>query len=156
MLGSVAATPRDQHELIEIPPLGEETPESGGQVAKSVLIGIIRPRIEETFELVRDRLTASGVYRLGGRRVVLTGGASQLQGVADLAADILDKQVRLGRPAQMSGLAEATGGPAFSTCAGLLLFAAQKPHDNARRALGKADAPAGQFGRIGQWLRENF
>ena len=156
LLGSVASTPRDRHELIEVLPLGEDTPESAGQVAKSVLVGIIRPRIEETFELLRDRLTASGLYRLGGRRVVLTGGASQLEGLSDLAADILDKQVRLGRPAQMRGLAEATGGPAFSTCAGLLLFAVQKPHDNARRALGKANAATGQFGRIGQWLRENF
>jgi cell division protein FtsA len=156
LLGGVSTAPRDRHELIEVPPLGEESLEAVGQIAKSVLIGIIRPRLEETFELVRDRLTSSGIYQLAGRRVVLTGGASQLQGVSDLAADILDKQVRLGRPAQMPGLAEATGGPAFSTCAGLLLFAAHKPDDNARRAMGKAAPTAGQFGRIGHWLRENF
>ncbi len=156
LLGGVTASPRDQHELIEVPPLGEDAPDGVGQVPKAVMIGIIRPRVEEIFELIRDRLVTSGFAPLGDRRVVLTGGASQLQGVCDLVADILDRQVRLGRPNHIQGLAEATGGPAFSTCAGLLIYAAQKPTDNARRTTGSAATSASHIGRIGQWLRENF
>jgi cell division protein FtsA len=45
-----------------------------------MLTGIIRPRLEEIFELVRDRLEACDAAHFSGRRVVLTGGASQLTG----------------------------------------------------------------------------
>src|SRR3546814_15084731 len=79
--------------------------------------------MEEMFELVRSRLEASGFDKVAGRRVVLTGGGSQLQGVRELAQLILDKQVRMGRPLAIHGLAESTCGPAFSTATGLLAYA---------------------------------
>ena len=52
--------------------------------------------------------------------MVLTGGASQLVGVRELAAPVFDRQVRLGRPLRVRGLPEAATGPAFATAAGLL------------------------------------
>ena len=116
----------------------------------------MRPRIEETLELVRDRLDAAGAGDLAGRRVVLTGGASQLTGVRDMAAQILDRQVRLGRPRPLRGLAEATSGPAFAVCAGLLAHVRDRgPLRFAQRPASTRE-PATGFGRIGQWLRENF
>ncbi len=75
---------------------------------------------------MRSRLEASGFDKLAGRRVVLTGGASQLPGVRELAQLVLDKQVRMGRPLRIAGLAEATGGPAFSTAAGLIAYAIRR------------------------------
>jgi len=66
---------------------------------------------------VRSRLEMSGFDKIAGRRIVLTGGASQLAGVRELAQLVLDKQVRMGRPIRISGLAEATGGPAFAVAA---------------------------------------
>ena len=92
---------------------------------------------------------------------MLTGGASQLQGVAELARQVLDKQVRQGRPLRISGLAEATGGPAFATCAGLLSYAAGNRGATGAGALdfqgpGAMEEPDGRFGRLGLWLRENF
>ena len=89
------------------------------------------------------------------RRVVLTGGASQLSGVRELAALVLDKQVRLGRPIRVHGLADATGGPAFATGAGLLTFALEGESQQPRSARG-SEAHAGFLGRIGSWLKENF
>ena len=56
--------------------------------------------------------------------MVLTGGASQLVGMRDLAARILDRPVRLGRPAGMRDLAESASGPGFATAVGLLMWAA--------------------------------
>jgi cell division protein FtsA len=121
-----------------------------------MLTGIVRPRLEETFELARDRLRNSGFDKVAGRRVVLTGGASQLQGVRELAAQLLDKQVRMGRPLRVSGLAEATGGPAFSTCAGLLHFAARKPDQVLQPAKSPEVTPRAGAARLGRWLKENF
>ena len=122
---------------------------------RSILVGIIQPRLEETFELVRARLESSGFDKLAGRRVVLTGGASQLPGMRELAALVLDKQVRLGRPIRVHGLAEATGGPAFATGAGLLAFALEGETQQPRRRAAGSSA-IGLLGRIGSWLKENF
>src|SRR3546814_13556656 len=73
--------------------------------------------------LVRSRLELSGFDKVAGRRVVLTGGACQLPGTRELASTVLDKQVRIGRPTLVTGLAEATAGPDYATCAGLLNYA---------------------------------
>jgi len=125
-------------------------------VPRSILNGIIQPRIEETFEMVRAHLKDSGVAGFAGRRVVLTGGACQLQGMRELATLILDKQVRMGRPLRLRGLAEATAGPAFVTCAGLIAFAISRPEAISAPAQVFKGEPNGLTGRVGAWLREHF
>ena len=114
------------------------------------------PRIEETFELVRNRLEASGFDKVAGRRVVLTGGACQLHGAREFAGLILDKQVRMGRPQRVAGLAEATGGPAFATTAGLLHFALSERAEIAGARHSPRGSRRGVLGRLGYWLRDNF
>ena len=153
LFGSAISSTLDERETIAVPAIGEEEDGHVNHVPKSLLVSIIAPRIEETFEMVRNRLEASGFDKIAGRRVVLTGGACQLHGVRELAGLILDKQVRIGRPARIKGLAESTHGPAFSAAAGLLLFAmsekAESPHATRLPA-------GGLLGRVGQWLRENL
>jgi len=153
LFGSAIASTLDEREMLTVPQIGEEEDGHVNHVPKSLLVSIIAPRIEETFELVQQRLEASGCDKIAGRRVVLTGGACQLHGVRELAGLILDKQVRIGRPMRIKGLAEATHGPAFSTAAGLLHFALSE-HAESPRA--PRHAPSGMFGRVGQWLRENL
>lgn len=156
LYGSALPSPADERETISVPQVGEEDEGQANHVPKSLLVGIISPRLEETLELVRNRLEASGYERLAGRRVVLTGGACQLPGTRELAGIILDKQIRIGRPLNVAGLAEATQGPAFSTCAGLLHFALSERAETPRPARLSAGQPSGLLGRIGHWLRENF
>ena len=155
LFGSALAGPSDEKELIEVPPLGEAKP-SANHVPRSALIGIIRPRVEEIFELARGRLEAAGYQSLGGRRVVLTGGASQLQGAAETAARVFENQVRLGRPTGVQGLAEATSGPGFATATGLLKYAANGLADRDVGSRANVRAHSGFVARIGHWLRENF
>jgi cell division protein FtsA len=156
LFGNCLSSHADDRETITVPQVGVEDDTKSMQIPKSFLVGIIAPRIEETLELVRSRLEASGLDKLAGRRVVLTGGASQLPGVVELARQILNKQVRLGRPRGLTGLAEATSGPAFSACAGLLSFAVDDRGDARGMAIPKHEPNGGLFGRIGGWLRENF
>lgn len=156
LFGGAIASPADEHEVIDVPAIGEEDHSQSNHVPKSLLTGIIQPRIEEIFELVRSRLEMSGFAKVAGRRVVLTGGASQLSGVRDLAALILDKQIRMGRPTRLKGLAEATQGPAFSTCAGLLTYAIEKHVSPLPWAGLNAEEPEGFLGKFGQWIRVNF
>ncbi|MDD5585431.1 MAG: cell division protein FtsA [Alphaproteobacteria bacterium] len=178
LYGSSISVAMDDREIIDVPQVGEEAPEHANHVPKSHLIRIIQPRLEEIFELVRRRLENSGLNDMAGRRVVLTGGTSQLPGIRDVAQRVLDKQVRLGRPLRITrpardasadtygpragsqgdsistGLAESTSGPAFATTAGLLAIAMQP---ELAAAPGFADAGGGgMFGRLGQWVRQNL
>src|SRR3546814_16475780 len=100
--------------------------------------------------LVRSRLELSGFDKVAGRRVVLTGGACQLPGTRELASTVLDKQVRIGRPTQVTGLAEATAGPAYATCAGLLNYAVTAEVAVPSEAAPAARAMGGLGGRPGQ------
>lgn len=160
LYGSIMASPADDREMLKVPLVGEEDEDEAqaNQVPRSMLTQIVKPRLEETFEMVRAQMDHSGLSRLAGRRVVLTGGASQLQGVREMAADILEKQVRSGRPHAAKGLPESMGGPAFATCGGLLRYAISditdlEPNDAIRVGEGQTTS---RLGRIGQWLRQNF
>jgi len=157
LYGSVIASTSDDREMLKIPLVGEDEDGVGNQVPRSMLIQIIQPRIEETFELVRATLEKNGFDKQAGRRVVLTGGASQMQGVRDLAGMVLDKQVRLGRPVGFQGLPESTGGPAFSTCGGLIRYAMTHVPTSTKGKKAKAEhSGPSKFGRLGTWLRDNF
>lgn len=155
LYGHAIATTADEREMIDVPQVGEDEGHVQ-QVPRSLLVGIMQPRLEETFELVRSRLEASGFDKVGGRRVVLTGGAAQLPGMTDLAALILDKQVRVGRPIHLSGLAEATSGPAYATAAGLLAYALAMERVPPPAAAANRTEAAGIFGRMGHWIREHL
>jgi cell division protein FtsA len=157
--GSALASAVDEREMISVPLLGERGVDTVQQVPKSMLTGIIRPRLEETFELLCARLEASGTQHLAGNRLVITGGASQLNGVREVAAELLDRQVRLGSPAHVQGMPESAHSPGFAVCAGLLNYAL-KP--DAHYALPKAKADAvrraqtGYVWRMGKWIAESF
>lgn len=89
LYGNVQSSPDDEREMLPVPLVGEEEHQIA-KVPRSMVVSIIRPRIEETFEMVRERLESSGLTRAAGNRVVLTGGACQLSGVREMAARILN------------------------------------------------------------------
>ena len=82
LYGNCIPSPADERDMITVPQVGEEDPAQSTTIPRSILVGIVQPRMEETFELVRSHLEAGGFNKIAGRRVVLTGGASQLSGVA--------------------------------------------------------------------------
>lgn len=153
--GHAIRNARDESDMIDVPQIGEEERTHGHMVPRSFLTGIIQPRVEEIFELVRNRLEASGFSSTTGRRVVLTGGASQLSGLRELATIMLDKQIRIASPQKISGLAESTSGPAFATACGLLLYASEHAHEIPDIAIPGA-ITGGMFSRLTHWVRENW
>jgi cell division protein FtsA len=156
LYGHAMSDPSDARDMIDVPQVGEAEEDPGQQIPRSLLIGIIQPRLEETFELVRARLETSGFDKIAGRRVVLTGGACQLPGISDLAGLVLDKQVRIGRPSRVTGLAEATAGPAYSTCSGLLHYALGADQSTLKEFTVKKEEVGGLIGRLESWFREHF
>jgi cell division protein FtsA len=152
LYGSAQASPDDEKEMLPVPLVGEEDHQIA-KVPRSMVVNIIKPRLEETFELVKERLEGSGLGRAAGSRVVLTGGASQLSGAREMATRILGRTVRHGRPATLRGLPDSASGPAFATAVGLLAWAAGTGRSLADIDLD-ADRPGGMIRRIVNFLRE--
>ena len=150
--GGVLGAPDDEKEWLPVPQVGEEEDQIA-RVPRAMVIGIIRPRLEETFELVKDRLESAGLSSEIGRRVVLTGGASQLVGVRELAGRVLERQVRLGRPHPVRGMPETASGPAFAAPLGLLAWGAGEGRPMLDLLPG-LDRPSGIFRRFVNWLRD--
>jgi cell division protein FtsA len=155
LYGSAMVSPSDSREMIAAPQIGEEATSRGTQVTKAELTRIIRPRIEETFELIRERLRNVEADKIAGKRLVLTGGASQLPGVRELASLILDKQGRIGRPLYLKSQNEQIKSPAFATCAGLLEFARSEHIMATAHDQDSSGHLFNRFGKLGSWLREN-
>ena len=152
MYGNVERSPDDANEILMVPIVGEEDHQLA-RISRAQVVSIIRPRIEETFEFIRDRLDSAGLTRAAGNRVVLTGGACQLPGVRDLAARMLGRQVRLGRPVTLRGLPSMASGPAFATAAGLLSWAAGEGRGFQDVDM-EEDRPSGLLRRIVNFLKE--
>lgn len=150
--GGVLSAPDDEKEWLPVRLVGEDE-DHIARIPRAMVVNIIQPRLEETFELVRDRLAAAGLTQEMGRRVVLTGGGSQLVGARELAARVLDRQVRLGRPHAVRGLPETASGPAFAATLGLLAWGAGEGRPLFDLLAG-AEQPPGMFRRLVDWLRD--
>ncbi len=155
MHGSAWSDSTALHENVNILPIGENDPSQIQAIDRAQLTQIIRPRLEETFELVREKIESSAISQFVGRRVILTGGGAQLTGVEDLATQILEKQVRRGRPMRMAGLPEAVSGPAFAASTGLVTYAYKRPNDYLYQTSNNAGF-WGRFGQLGNWFKRNF
>jgi cell division protein FtsA len=117
--GSVMPAGSDERDMIAVPQVGDDEREPAQLVSRAAMVRIIKPRVDEILEMVRDRLKASPFAAEPRGRVVLTGGASQLAGIVELATSILNRRVRIGRPLGLSGMPETAKGAAFAVAAGL-------------------------------------
>jgi cell division protein FtsA len=161
--GSAIASSNEDREMIEAPPRGDDPGAGPVTAPRSLLKGIIAPRVEETLELIKERLRTSGVLAEPGAGIVLTGGASQLAGVREVAVRVFDRPVRLGRPRRVPHLADAASGPAFCAAAGVLHRAAFGPREIGPRRQGSVTRPthavdprANVVAKAAAWLRDNL
>ncbi|MBP1804606.1 cell division protein FtsA [Rubellimicrobium aerolatum] len=154
--GGVVATGKDDRELI---PIGGDTGDwehDRRVVSRTELIGIMRPRMEEILEEVRARLDLAGFDHLPGQSIVLTGGASLIPGLDGLAARILGRRVRMGRPLRVQGLPVAATGAAFSAAVGLTLFAAHPQDEWWDFEMPPDRQSARSFRRAVKWFKDNW
>ncbi|MGD9770020.1 MAG: cell division protein FtsA [Pseudolabrys sp.] len=156
LYGSVLAGASDERDMFAVPSVDDgDVPQF---VSRASLVRIIKPRIEEILEIVRDKLAASPFAAEPRGRVILTGGACQLTGLPDLAGQVLGRPVRIGRPLGVAGLPEEAKGPAFAVATGLLNYpqAAHLEHFEPRRTRHSATGTGSYIARVGRWLRESF
>jgi cell division protein FtsA len=139
-------------ETIQVPSVGDRPPR---RLARQALGQSIQARYEEIFEMVQDELRRSGYESLVAAGVVLTGGASRMEGAMDLAEEIFHKMVRLGMPQHVTGLSDVVSTPAYATGVGLLLHGARA--SSTRHALGPVGGSVGDvIGKMRGWLTRNF
>ena len=124
-------------------------------VTRSHLVAIIRARVEEILEILQEKMKVAGVANFSGNKIVITGGASQLSGMRELVGHVFSKNVRIGYPVSMQGLAESTSGIAFSVPIGMLMKISADEmkgrSENISSTRGK-----GVMGTVKTWFKENF
>jgi len=118
--GAAVASMLDSDERITIPGIGGRSDKSIGQ---STLAQFIQPLMEEIIEIAGIEIKRSGYGRHLSAGVVLTGGGSMIPGTAELAAEVLGVDARVGMPMGLSGgMVEEVTDPKFATAVGLVLY----------------------------------
>jgi cell division protein FtsA len=142
----------DPKEMIEVPGIGERGPR---MLSKQLLSEVIEPRVEELYSLVQAELRRSGFEEQISSGLVLTGGASQMRGMVELAEEVFHMPVRIGVPEYIGGFSERVRNPRFATSVGLLLVGLERHEvDQATRMQGQS------FGQVMEkmksWFKQNF
>lgn len=154
--GSVISTPSDGRELIDIPHINEQDPhDSEGHISREMLVNIIRPRVEEILEMVMNSLNQSSMDHKSGD-IIITGGASQLGGLKECMTEVFGCQVKHGQLSYIEGIAESTSGPAFSSCAGMLAYAAGENEQHMEDFSLKPLSAQNMIGKVVYWFKRNF
>src|SRR6202012_531563 len=158
LYGTVLTGGSDARELMSVPAAGDNERDVPQIVSPATIANNIKHRVEEIFEMVRDRLKDSPFAAEPRARVVLSGGASQLTGVPELATQILNRTVGLRRPLGFGRLAPEAKAASFAAPTGLLVYPqyAHLEHVEPRHTRQLKTGTDGYFGKVGRWLREGF
>jgi cell division protein FtsA len=139
-------------ETIKVPSVGDRAPRD---LSRQALAEVVEPRYEELFMLVQSELRRSGFEDMIPAGIVMTGGASTMEGVIELAEEIFHMPVRLACPQAVSGMTEVVNNPIYATGVGLLI------HGFLQMDLGRAPVLKGGpaptlFERIKAWFTGHF
>jgi len=154
--GCAATRMVDEDETIEVPSVGGRPPRT---LPRHVLCDIIEPRAEEIFAACRHVIDETGFGDMLAAGAVVTGGTTLLDGMPELAEQVLGLPVRRGAPSGIGGLIDVVRSPSYATGVGLVKYGADRLRVLSERPdEDDLDAPvrSGIGSRIGQWFREVF
>jgi len=149
--GVASARYLSSDDVITVPSVGGRRPR---EVSRKILCEIIEPRVEEILSLARQEIGKAGLADKIPSGVVLTGGASALNGMADLAEEIFEAPVRNGMPIHIGGLQDVVRSPMYATGVGLVLFGSSQRRSNRGSRFRIRDESI--FGRVKQRMRDWF
>lgn len=152
--GTALVDMAEANEEITIPGIGGRPEKS---IGRDTLAQIIQPRMEEILEIAAIEIKRSGYARHLAVGAVLTGGGSLIPGTAELAADVLGMETRIGRPMGLGGgLVEEVSDPKFSTAVGLVLYGMRPEVIGGTPFNGSATPHAGANGRAGESIMDKI
>lgn len=149
----------DSRDILTIRQVGDDDRDQSHSVPLGQLTRIVRPRVEEIIDFVKERLEKAGLPVRQGQHVLLTGGTAQLGGLTELARRMFNTPVRLARPVGVQGLPDAAKSPAFASAVGLLVYpqvAGKEFYEVGRRGVLPMTGTGGYIARVGHWLKESF
>lgn len=117
--GSAVVTLIPEGNEVEVPSVGDRP---SRLLPQRLIAEILEPRARELFEMVRENLRQSGMFDLCLAGVVLTGGASRLPGIFDVAESVLRRAVRLSWPAPLAKMPSTLSEPEFATVLGMINY----------------------------------
>jgi cell division protein FtsA len=141
----------DPHQMIDIPTIAERP---GRHLSKRALAEVVEARYEELFSLVASEIHRSGLGDSLAAGIVLTGGASKVQGALQLADKVFDMPVRIGMPQSVTGSPDIINNPIYATSIGLLLHGLQQG-DNRQEAFAQNGFKS-VWARMRGWFQGNF
>ncbi|MFW5899370.1 MAG: cell division protein FtsA [Jiangellaceae bacterium] len=151
--GCAATQMVDEDETVEVPSVGGRPPRT---LPRRTLCDIIEPRVEEVFAACRHVLHETGYADVLASGVVVTGGSTLLDGMPELAEQVLDLPVRRGAPTGVGGLIDVVRSPVYATGVGLVKYGADRLKEAPAPEPMETAAGPGWTGRIGEWFREVF
>ena len=128
--GSTEVNQLDDFKKIDVKIIDEKGELTSHNFPKSMLIGIIKPRVEEIFELVIENLNYSFPEYKKISKVIITGGTSNLYGISNVAKSYFKCDVRIGRPIGLLNAPDLIQSPSFSCLVGLVLKSSRDQNDN--------------------------
>jgi len=148
---SVLASRIDPAEMIQVQSISQRPPQ---QIQRKALAQVVHARYEELFSLALAELRRSGFEDLISAGIVLTGGASQVDGCVELAESVFQMPVRIGLPQNVGGLIDVRQNPTFSTAVGLLLYGLQQQGTEQTFVLNRG--LPNMWSRMRSWFQGNF
>src|SRR5215813_940498 len=141
----------DRDEVIEVPTVGGRTARA---VPRQLLGEFIEPRVEEIFAMLHAEIGKSGFEDRLASGVVITGGQSLLEGMQEMAEEVIGLPVRRGIPKGVGGLIDVVKAPAYATGVGLVLYGARSEANGLHNVT--LDRRRGVFERMRSWFSEVF
>lgn len=137
-------------EVIKVPGVGDKP---ARELSRQALAEVVEPRYDELFTLIQAELRRSGFEDLIAAGIVLTGGASKMEGVIELAEEIFHLPVSLGSPHHVAGLRDIVRNPVYATGVGLLQYGLDREKELPKR---RASQRGSFFAWVRTWFSENF
>lgn len=151
--GSAMPELTNASQMIDVASVNEK---SGRKISSKALSEVISARYDELFALVKSELRRSGFEELIAAGVVITGGASRVQGAVELAELIFEMPVRLGCAEHIAGCGEANTNPQLATGVGLLLHGFQEEYEGGYNVPVLDNNADGIWKRMKHWFQGNF
>ena len=142
-----------EDETIEVSSVGGREARA---VSRQILSEILEARAKEMFEMLNHEINVSGFRDIVSSGVVLTGGASSLPGMGELAEEIFQLPVRVGVPANLGGLVDVVSSPMYATSTGLIQYRMKSVKAGKTRELEGRHLFDKIFSRMKDWAEEFF
>ncbi len=143
-------------DTVEVPSVGGRPPRV---LSRQILAEIVQPRVEEIYQLAAREIVKSGFEDVLASGVVITGGATIMEGMTELAEQSFNLPIRRGYPMGIGGLVDVVNSPMYATGVGLVLYGLKhqdEQGDTRRFRVGEPRLFAKVAQRMKSWFSEYF